>query len=626
MYPPNENKVVQTKILSILLTSDDSLIKDLTTLLDELSPEAELHIVRTKEMLRQHAKEILPDVVIITTKSDADRKEALEFVRDLSTLLVVVDDLYRPDFQLQLFQTGNVGYLVKGDFCRELLARTIIRAGHFAQLAGRISEHQQHLIDILEATGDGFLLLVDEKIEYANRSFLEMLSYSSDDISTLKIQDITVEEDRVSAAEHLAHILVNHAHRSVFELTLLTSDKKQLRCEIEAKATVVRGKRGIVCTLRDVTELRKAQAAIDVAKKHAAQADRLRALGEMAAGVAHNFNNILETILGRIELVRERVQQGLDVEHDLNIIHEAARDATTTVKRIGDFSKPSGLDTWHSVNLQSLVMEVGEFARTRIPTSVIFSIDAEPTPPIQGNDAELREAFLNLLTNAADAVGQSGSITFRSCTQNGNAVVLVEDDGQGMDDHVRDRIFEPFFSTKGEQGTGLGLSVTHGILRRHDAAIELTSTKGKGTAFNLTFSSPKFLVRESPKIKATTLNVLVVDDDPSVGELIKDLLTEEGHQVRLAETAEEAKRILGEIQPHLLITDLDLPDLSGWQLARSARSEHKDIIVGLITGWPLGANDAELRARGVDFVLSKPFSIDHFTRTIKKIISNEKIV
>jgi CheY-like chemotaxis protein len=188
-----------------------------------------------------------------------------------------------------------------------------------------------------------------------------------------------------------------------------------------------------------------------------------------------------------------------------------------------------------------------------------------------------------------------------------------------MAPEIQERIFEPFFSTKAEKGTGLGLSVSHWILRRHDAQIELDSELGGGTSFRIIFA-PTRDARHVRRLAAKpSLNILVVDDDQTVAEMVADILGEENHQVTIVTNANQALATVRNCATDLVITDLDLPDMGGWQLARELRDAREDLLVGLMTGWPLDVSDEELRARGADFTLRKPFTPKALQGVLRKL-------
>ena len=343
----------------------------------------------------------------------------------------------------------------------------------------------------------------------------------------------------------------------------------------------------------------------------AAHIERLRNLGEITAGVAHDFNNALEAILGRVDLAIDKAARGESVEADLNVIKGAARDAVEIVRRIRNLSRPATTSVWQDIDLTALVNSVGELVCSRARGQVRLTIDVPDTPPlIHGNASELREVVMNLVANAFDAVGDRGQVILRVCTSDDGPSIIVEDDGSGIDAELHTKIFEPFFTTKGATGTGLGLSVSQGILRRHDATLEVDSTPGRGSRFRIVFPSPLGTASRAVKADKGPLRILVVDDDPNVADLLHDMLGEHGHDVGLAGDTDNALQWLAQHPCDVLITDLDLKGTSGWKLARKAREMQPNIVVGLITGWPLGAEGRELHARGVDFVLTKPFTGD----------------
>ncbi|HET6344329.1 MAG TPA: ATP-binding protein, partial [Myxococcota bacterium] len=262
-----------------------------------------------------------------------------------------------------------------------------------------------------------------------------------------------------------------------------------------------------------------------------------------------------------------------------------------------------------------------DFVRTNVQPGVQLVVQITPTPPIRGNRTELREVLLNLLRNAFDAVGPRGAVFVTCKEESGKALVEVRDTGHGMPDHVKQRIFQPFYSTKGDRGTGLGLSVSHWILRRHDAQIEVQSAPGQGTTFTLLFYPFQPAEGPTPNVGKKRMSILVVDDDTTVAEMMRDLLLEQGHRVHTVGNAASALAQLQKQSFDLLITDLDLPDMGGWMLARRVREISPTILVGMVSGWPLGASLEELQARGVNFVLSKPFSIDTMNRALQKVAS-----
>src|SRR5216683_463160 len=222
--------------------------------------------------------------------------------------------------------------------------------------------------------------------------------------------------------------------------------------------------------------------------------ERTRALGEMASGVAHDFNNVLASILGRAQLLLERIQD-VKLRRWLQVIERAAMDGARTVRRLQDFTGIRRDQPAVAVELNQVVQQVLEAtestwrqdARRRGVEIEVLTDLAEHLPNIAGDPAELREAFTNLVLNAVDAMPKGGQLTLRTSSPEGQVMVEVTDTGIGIPEPIRQKIFDPFFTTKGPKGTGLGLSMAYGILARHSGCITVESEEGRGTTFRLVF-------------------------------------------------------------------------------------------------------------------------------------------
>ncbi len=616
------NEPTTTAAVTVLLSRDRQLSARLGQHLADHEPAIELHVVSRIEVLRDHATHVQPEILVVDLASlDAHETSAVLSSPTLPCSAVIVVgtppagiDRLREQCRAPLSQVADATAIVPE--ISRLLAATQRALG----TDRRFLETVQHYRDILEASSDGIFVLLGGVFTFVNQSFAAAVGLEKSELLGQRtLLDLAQEDDRVMLAEELARLAVVGGKRDVFELGLSRADGVIRRFEIACRSSVVDGRRTVVGVARDVTAVRTLQDEIERARQRGAQIERLRALGELAAGVAHDFNNALEAILGRVERARDRLARGESPLEDLEVVERAARGAAETVRRISGFARPADADAWHEIDLQAVVRDVAAMAQTQVPERIRFRVDAHPTPRLLGNAAELREGLLNLVTNAVDAIEGQGEIALRCFNEDGLAVVEVCDTGCGMPEEVRDRLFEPFFTTKGQAGTGLGLSVTHGILRRHDAEIQLATEPGSGTTFRLLFSPVAAAPTQAKAFTGDALHILVVDDDQAVAELLRDLLLELGHQVTLANSAAEALTALAQYGADLLLTDLDLAETSGWQLARQARRQRPDLLIGMVTGWPLGASDAEIKRRGVDFVIAKPFSLSTLIETLASL-------
>src|SRR5205809_1414608 len=293
---------------------------------------------------------------------------------------------------------------------------------------------------------------------------------------------------------------------------------------------------GVMVFMSDITERKLAQ-------ERAARSDKLRALGELAAGVAHNLNNSLTVIQGRAQLLLMRSGENEGTKKSLEVITQAVGDCSQTLRRLLDFSRRDSTRASAPVDLSELVVSSVEIARPKWQaesahrTGTIEVRMEAPKPVLTlGDSSELREVVLNLIFNAVDAMAQGGTIEIGTRNDGLNAGFWVADTGSGMPPEVIPRIFEPFYSTIGERGTGLGLSASHGIIENHCGHINVISAPGKGTRFEVILplhesSSPAVATPLAPTNGTKPARVLVVEDEEKVRVLLNDAFRAQGHEV-----------------------------------------------------------------------------------------------
>jgi signal transduction histidine kinase/CheY-like chemotaxis protein len=370
------------------------------------------------------------------------------------------------------------------------------------------------------------------------------------------------------------------------------------------------------------------------------QMEKLSALGELASGVAHDFNNTLAGILGRAQLLQrtsdpEKLRRGLD------IIIKTAEDGAKTVKRIQDFARQRRDHDFELVSIDQILMDASEITRPRWKncaeaSNIHISVELEigSSAMVMGDDSELREVLVNMVFNAIDAMPEGGTLKLSSRTLGDKVTITVADTGVGMYPEVRSRIFDPFFTTKGKAGLGLGLAVSFGIIRRHGGNIEVESQYGKGTEFRVRLPVAK--IAETQLIKRelvfqpeeqclpTTnlmkpMRLLVVDDEDFVRDLLGEILEAEDCLVELAQDGTEALALFREQEFDGVFTDVGMPGMSGWELAREIRQLNKHVPIAIITGWGELVGSNEQRAAGVDWVIAKPFTAERIADLVREI-------
>lgn len=369
-------------------------------------------------------------------------------------------------------------------------------------------------------------------------------------------------------------------------------------------------------------ELSAALAELKETQRYMLQQERLRAFNEMAGGIVHDFNNALMSVIGYSDLLLhdpESLDDKALVTDYLRTMNTAGRDAAHVVGRLREFYRPKEItDVFDSVALNDLIEQAVLLTQPKWREQALASgrtidinLELEKIPPIAGNAAELRETLTNLIFNACDAMPRGGTITLRTRRSDEKVVFEVIDTGTGMSEEVRLRCLEPFFSTKGEQGTGLGLSMVFGIIKRHEGELAIESAPERGTTFRICFPSQIRSFEAEAKqetIVVRPLRVLLVDDEPIARDVVTKYLQADDHEVVAANSAAEALRHFKADAFDLLVTDQAMPGMSGLQLAALIKDIKPTQPVILLTGFSDPAlAEGELPA-GIDAILQKPMS------------------
>ena len=378
--------------------------------------------------------------------------------------------------------------------------------------------------------------------------------------------------------------------------------------------------------------LQKAYDDLRQSQQSVVQQERLRVLGQMASGIAHDINNALTPASLYTETLLEDDKTLSPTSRELlGVVHRAIGDVTHTVSRMREFYRPQDAQmNLAPIALNDLVCQVVELTRARwrdmpmqrgIAVGVQLNL-APDLPPMLGVESEIREALINLLMNAVDAMPQGGTISFNTSVEPENVKRTarirceVTDSGAGMSEETRRRCLEPFFTTKGERGTGLGLAMVYGVLQRHGAELEIDSALGQGTTMRLIFPAAdpariRASSEDSEPARPDRLPLLVIDDDPILLQTLRNILENDGHAVTVAtggaegiaafRAAMEAGRSIAAV-----ITDLGMPNVDGRKVAAAIKAESPETPIVLLTGWGQRLIDDDDAPAHVDRVLSKP--------------------
>jgi signal transduction histidine kinase/CheY-like chemotaxis protein len=390
---------------------------------------------------------------------------------------------------------------------------------------------------------------------------------------------------------------------------------------------------------RHVAELSHHIAEQERLRQQFSQLEKLSALGELASGVAHDFNNTLAGILGRAQLML-RTDDPEKLLRGLQIIIKTAEDGAKTVKRIQDFARQRRDHDFAPVAVDQLLFDVGEMTRPRWKDHaeannvyIRLNLQINSNSLVRGDESELREVLVNMVFNAVDAMPAGGTLTLATHESEEHVVVSVSDTGCGMTPEVRSRIFDPFFTTKGKTGNGLGLAVSYGIIHRHEGEIEVETEAGQGATFKIKLPIAKGAVRESKAAAdalsaAATLSlvaessrarILVVDDEAHVRDLLCEMVQSEGCEAVAAGNGGDALALFEAGNFDAVFTDIGMPGMSGWELSRAIRERDPLLPLAVITGWGDAVGSDEQKAARVDWVVTKPFSMQRVTEIIQEI-------
>jgi signal transduction histidine kinase len=399
-------------------------------------------------------------------------------------------------------------------------------------------------------------------------------------------------------------------------------------------------------------ELAHSYQALQESQAELIRTEKLRALGQMSAGIAHDLNNTLAVILGQAELLRLQTADPV-IREGLTALATAATDGAAVVRRLQDFGRHRTSHPLESVELAPIVRQALESTRPHWEgnpkaggSGLRVRIELpEDLPPVLGHAPEIGEALANLIRNAADAMPDGGTLSFAARANGGmgegaggqgepdtsapprpSVELSISDTGVGMSEEIRERIFDPFFTTKGVRGSGLGLSAAYSIMERHGGLIGVTSTPGRGTTCTLRFQAASRQRREvgagapTGALTGPPLRLLCIDDDPAVRRTLASLLRAAGHAVIEAESGAAGLARLAEAEVDLVLTDLGMPEMDGREVAREVKTRTPRLPVILLTGWGEQVADRQGAEEAADRILGKPIRLEDLLKAIGELV------
>ncbi|MFH1849898.1 MAG: response regulator [archaeon] len=481
---------------------------------------------------------------------------------------------------------------------------------------------------IFTGAAEGILIadLQTTIFRYANPAVCRMFGYTEGEFLQRGVADIHPEESLESI---MAEFGAQARGEKVLaqDIPCLRKDGTLFYADINTAESVLGGHSCNVGFFTDVTERNNMEMAM-------VSRERLGAIGELASGVAHDFNNSLQIIFGNIELALLAPDLSPGVREYLNIIKTSAGDAAARILQLQRFAGKGRMeDDCSPVDLGRLLDETIDQARPMWKdgaeeNGLVFSIhrNYSEARTVDGNPGALRTAFYNLIKNGIEAMPGGGALSFETGSTDKGVYVRVSDTGVGMDAETRLRIFQPFYSTKGlEQGRGLGMSAVYAIIREHGGDVHvLESAPGKGTTIEMVLPYGTMKAEsqpyETPSEYQCSARVLWVDDEEQIRTFGQRILEDSGHRVDTATSGADALRLLEDRRYDLIITDVGMPGMSGWQFAERIKGRYEGTKVAVVTGWGAEVTREQKERYGVGYVLGKPIDLDTLEGLVREVM------
>jgi len=623
----------------ILFDAEDDLILILKRLEELPFQIGYKHVVTEKDFINTLANGPWDLVICDYILTGLSAFKALEILKKnkLSIPFIIVSERIGEENAILAIKSGADDYVLKDNLSR--LSAVIERSVHDHQKKQRSREpatgpvtDDKELKQIIENTDEAILIEQNNVLKFVNRKAMEIFALDQSLVENFSLQNFLLPDSPAGMS------LPEQGAYQIKKLRSAAEEQKWLELrefEINWKGTPAK-----LIFARDISARKNLESRLQAAQ-------RLEALGTLAGGIAHDFNNILSPILGYTELVMEEINPESLNYKNLAQVYKAANRAKELVQQILTFSRQSDTEA-KPLKMQVIAKETLKFLRASIPSTVEFNllIDNE-CRPVMADPTQIQQLILNLCSNAYQAmknqqgilgislaekeIGDSDPLLNSGIPADQYVLLSVSDTGEGIDPATLRRIFEPFFTTREKgTGTGMGLAVVHGIVKDHKGFIDVHSTPGTGTTFNVYLpvireSGVQMRIpRQHPSPPAAG-SILIVDDEKDIVFLIRQMLESLGYQVTARTSSLEALQAF-ENQPDkydLVITDQSMPNMNGEELARRLTGIRPQLPVLLCTGFSDFRDQAQLRSTGIVGIILKPVLKNDLADAVRKIIEKK---
>lgn len=484
--------------------------------------------------------------------------------------------------------------------------------------------------NLINQSNDAIYVIEPETSRFLhfNDKAITNLGYGCEELRHMGIVDIETLMPDLSSWKQCVNELKEKKSLS-FEGKHKRNDGTEFPVEVNGKYITHETKDYIIAIARDITERNKMAEAL-------LQAEKLKAMGVMTSGISHEFNNILAIIKGFSLLLKRKYKDHKEISDKIDVILKSVSDGIGIVVRMQDFTRIEADRTeFTSVDVRELVEQVIEFSMPRWKTiseanGIMYYMDKkgmESIPKVSGNSTELREVILNIINNSLDAMTEGGHLSFRTWDKDNNVFLRISDTGEGMYEDIRKNIFDPFLTTKMPKGTGLGMSICYGIIKRHGGEINVESEVGRGTTITIRLpiceDNTDFVTRseQNHELEVANLRILIVDDEQAVCDFLSEFLSQEGQNVKSVYGGNEAIKLLKSESFDLVLCDLVMPEVGGREVIKMLNTLNKRPKLGLITGWLEEIKTVSKEDLRVDFIVKKPFDFSALSKNINNVFS-----
>ncbi|MBL7054922.1 response regulator [Candidatus Woesearchaeota archaeon] len=501
----------------------------------------------------------------------------------------------------------------------------------YEELEQRVAKLSKQVRDLttIQNTLPALVYVLDPemRLTYWNKSAEEVLGYSPSELDNLFALNLFSEKYHQIIAGGIKEAYMQG--QATIEADIITKSGREISYSWIANSTRNEqgGINGIVGIGTDITERKKTE-------KIVLESERLNAIGELASGVAHDLNNPLHSILGSLEcaMIEHLPDEAMSY---LNTAKSLVIGVATNVQQLqrftGKITKPS---EYKVININNIVEDV--IAQTRIlwkdkaqkeGLAIVVNANYGDDVSALGNQEELRNVMYNIIKNSVQAMPEGGTIDIDTKRESNQIYLTLTDTGEGMNEKTRTRIFQPYYTTKGfELGTGLGMSTAYSIIKEHKGEIYVKkSAPGNGTSIEilLPYTAREVTPEKDNSKDYEVARVLWVDDENMIRSIGKRQLEKLGHDADVAASGQEALECLANKGYDLMITDIGMPGMDGWQLTEQIKGKYDGMKIAIISGWGAEVEPEKKRAYGIDYALQKPTSMDQLKNLVVEVMQTK---